>query len=130
MFLSSLTNSDRLNFVVFGSGTVHIDFLSQRCTHNRVAISPLFYCVAFREWLEKQLLSHGSTMSAVDGAELTVEVIVETYRNSKGGIPGWLSTRMDLRCTSRVAINGREYQSSSAEVQERGLGQILHGHQY
>jgi hypothetical protein len=37
-FLSSPENSDLLNFVIFGSGMITMDFLSQHCTHNKIAI--------------------------------------------------------------------------------------------
>ena len=45
MFLTSMANYDRINFVLFGSGTVWMDFLNQRCTHNGIGVSPLHDCV-------------------------------------------------------------------------------------
>ena len=130
MFLTSLTNADRLNFVLFGDGIVTMDFLEQSCTHNKIAVSPLFYCVSFRDWLEHECERHGANIDVIEKAKLRVEMEVETYRNSRGGIPGWLSTRMKFACASEVAINGITVNANMTETQERGLGQVLTSHHY
>lgn len=130
MFLTSLTNADRLNFVLFGDGIVSMDFLGQSCTHNTIAVSPLFYCVSFGDWLDHECQRHGANMDVIEKAKLRVEMEVETWRNSRLGTPGWLSTRISFACASEIAINGTTFNADMKETQERGLGQILTSHHY
>ena len=130
MFLASLTNSDRINFVIFGSGVVSMDFLTQRCTHNNIAVSPLFYCISYRDWLNEQCAKHELDIARLTAAELRVEMKVRTFRKVTGGIRGWLSTSMDFSCLSRITTKEREYTCEMADSQEMGLGQVLHGNQY
>lgn len=130
MFLSSLTNSDRLNLVIFGTGIVTMDFLSQHCSHNNVPVSPLFYAVAFREWLEAQCRQHGSDIRTIEMAEMTVEVVLETYRKEEPAMRGWLCSRMAFKCSSHLVYENTSYTSEAVGSEDIGLGQLLHGHHY
>ncbi len=130
MFLTSLSNSDRINFVLFGSGAVSLNFIDQKCTHNNIGISPLFYCISFREWLEQQCSKNDIDFVNIIVAELKVNISVDTYRNTEGGIPGWLSSTMGFECSSRIGTSDREYTSSMNESQNMGLGQLIYGNQY
>ena len=124
-----MANYDRINFVLFGSGTVWMDFLNQRCTHNQIGISPLHYCVHYYEWLQEQCVKHHIDVNLLTTAELTAKIEVEAHR-SDSGLRGWLTTSMDIDCSSLLVMDAREYTSSKRQHQEMGLGQIIHGHTY
>lgn len=128
MFLTSMANYDRINFVIFGSGNVWIDFLGQRCLHNRIGISPLHYCVHYRAWLENQCVRHHIDLPKLTAVELSVDMIVETDRSSVG--LKWLTTKIDMACSSTILMDGIEYKGERCEKQEYGLGQIIHNHTY
>jgi hypothetical protein len=124
-----MANYDRINFVLFGSGTVWMDFLNQRCTHNRIGLSPLHYCIHYHDWLQKQCVKHHVDVNALTTAELTAKIEVETKR-SDSGFQGWLTTSMDIDCSSILVMDAIEYTSNQREHQEMGLGQIIHAHTY
>lgn len=128
MLLTSLRNDDRINFVILGSGTIKMNFMSQRCSHNNHAISPLFYCISFQEWLEDSCTKQNIDMSIFDVAELYVEYEIRTYR--KSGNLGWLCASTDLDCASKFVASKKEYTSKISESQEWGLGQIISGNHY
>ena len=124
-----MSNYDRINFVLFGSGTVVMDFAHQRCTHNNVAVSPLQYCIHYYTWLTEQCKQHNVDIAAITIAELTAEMDVSIQREQRG-IPGWLSTTMSIECSSRLVLDTVEYTSQMQDNQESGLGQIIHDHSY
>ncbi len=129
-FLTSLSNSDRINFVIFGSGRVSIDFLSQRCTHERLAISPLGYCLSFRDWLSESCQRHHIKLSELTEVKLDVQMIVQVERKERPSFSGWLTTTINFECSSRIVTDEKIYAAKVWEVQTRGLGQILHDHYY
>ena len=129
MFITSLRNYDRINFVLFGSGVVEIDFLTQRCTHNHIGISPLFYCIEYRDWLEKNCSRNRIAFSALLASRMTVEMTVNTFRN-QSGMPGWMDTSINFNCSSLIATDEKDYVSNSEETVTMGLGQILHDRLY
>jgi hypothetical protein len=127
MFLTSLSNYDRINLALFGSGHIGIDFLEMRCKHNRLPISPLFYCAQFKSWLESQCKKHDVDLNKIKKAELVVRVELSLSR--KEGL-GWLTSDMDLVCTSCIATDERKYTSEMSDRLQTGLGQILIDRQY
>lgn len=129
MFLTSMTNYDRINFVMFGSGPVEMDFLNQRCRHNGIAVSLLHYCFDYREWFLSRCKEHHVDVKAITTAELTVKMEVETHRK-KGGTPGSLTTSMKIDCSSLIVMDAQEYRSVMRDEQTSGLGQIIRGHTY
>ena len=124
-----MANYDRINFALFGSGTVWMDFRNQRCTHNRIGISPLHYCIHYYEWLQEQCVKHHVDIDALTTAELTAQIEVETRRRDSG-LRRWLTTSMDIDCSSILVMDAIEYTSTKHEHQEMGLGQIIHAHTY
>lgn len=129
-FLTSLSNSDRINFVIFGSGRVSIDFLALRCTHERMPISPLGYCVSFRDWLSENCQKHDIRFEDLTEVRLEVQMDVQTERRERPAFAGWLTTKITFDCDSRVATAEKVYVSKMSETQKMGLGQILHDHYY
>jgi len=127
MFITSLSNYDRINLVLFGSGVIHIDFLTMQCQHNNHAISPLFYSVHFKSWLESQCKKHQIEMSEIRKAELNVKTDITLSR--KEGL-GWLTSEMAFICRSCIATNEKDYTSEISDNQNMGLGQILIDRQY
>jgi hypothetical protein len=128
MFLTSLSNYDQINLALFGSGLIHIDFLTMRCEHNKHSISPLFYCMHFRSWLEGQCQKHDIDYGKITKAELFVQVNL-SLSYGKGEL-GWLTSKMDLFCKSCIATAEKEYTSEMSDNLDRGFGQILIDHQY
>lgn len=124
-----MSNYDRINFVLFGSGTVVMDFTNQRCRHNNLAISPLRYCIDYYDWLAEKCTQHNLDIAAVTTAELTAKMDVSIQREQRG-IPGWLTTTMNIECSSRLVFYTTEYTSQMQDRQESGLGQIIHDHSY
>jgi hypothetical protein len=127
MFLVSMTNYDRINFVLFGDGIIHMDFLSMQCTHNNHPIEPLFYCTEFNTWLKNQCALNGLDMKHILKAELTVKMELGLSRKKE---TGWLISRMKLNCSSIIATTTGEYTASLNEEIFTGLGQILMDCQY
>ena len=125
-----MNNGDRVNFVIFGSGRVSMDFLSLRCRHNRLPISPLGYCISFRDWLTENCLKHNVKVEDLSEATLEVQMDVQTKRNDGSGVGGRLSTTITFDCVSRIATSEKAYVAHISEVQEMGLGQILCDHYY
>lgn len=129
-FLTSLSNSDRINFAIFGSGRVSIDFLSLRCTHELTPISPLGYCVSFREWLSESCRKHKIRFEDITEARLEVQMDVHIERKEGSAFARWLTTNITFECDSRVATDEKVYISRASETQRMGLGQILHDRYY
>ena len=127
MFVTSLSNYDKINLVLFGSGLIHIDFLEMRCKHNNLPISLLFYCTYFRSWLENQCEKHQIDISEFRKAELIVKVDLSLSR--KEGL-GWLTSEMTFVCTSFLATDEKEYTCELSDNLYTGLGQILIDRQY
>lgn len=130
MFLTSLRNYDLVNFVIFGSGIVEIDFLSQRCTHNGLGISPLHYCVEYRQWLEEQCKKNGVDFCGILAATMRIELTVEIRRNGDSGVKAWLSTVQHYSCRSLIETDEKKYVGSGVNTSCFGLGQIMYGHTY
>lgn len=124
-----MTNYDRINFVIFGTGEIWIDFVNQRCTHNGISISPLNYCVHYCEWLKLQCDQYNIQFETITSAEMKASIRVEISR-SEAGIRGWLTSSMDITCSSEIVMDGIKYAGSQSEAQEMGLGQILNGTTY
>ncbi len=129
MFLTSHNNSDRINFVIFGSGIITMDFLSQRCTHNRLTICPLFYCISYRKWLGDQCAKHGIDFSILEAVELSVTLEVKISRIVDRSMT-WMTTFMEFDCSSRIVAYKKEYTSKMSDCSAMGLSQIIPGHEY
>ena len=127
MFLVSMTNYDRINFVLFGDGIIHMDFLSMQCTHNNRPIEPLFYCTEFNTWMKKQCIANDIHMKDIHKAELTVKMSLGLSRKKE---TGWLISRMNFDCNSFIATATGEYTANLDEEIFTGLGQILMDCQY
>ena len=124
-FLTSLSNSDRINFAIFGSGRISIDFLSQRCTYDGIGLSTLGYCASFRLWLSENCLKHNIRLEDFVEARLEIQMDVKTERKERSGYGGWLTTRMVFDCESRIATDEKIYTARMSDSQHMGLGQIL-----
>lgn len=129
-FLTSLSNSDRINFIIFGSGKVTMDFLSLRCSHESLPLSPLGYCISFREWLEENCRKHCLKIADLKEARLEVKMHVQTERPDRSGFAGWLAPTITFECKSRIATDEKAYSSQISETQKMGIGQILHDRYY
>ncbi len=127
MFITSPSNYDRINLVIFGDGVIHMSFLTMKCTHNNIEISPLFYCARFKSWLECQCVKHRIDINEIRKAELTVKV---TMTLSRGTGLKWLTTEMAFACSSLIMTSEREYRSELSDTMRMGLGQILIDCQY
>ena len=129
-FLTSLSNSDRINFVIFGRGHVSIDFLSRQCTYDGIAISTLGYCVSFREWLSENCRKHKIRIEDLLEVRLDIRMDVTAERKDQAGFAGWLTARMAFDCESRIATDEKAYTAQMSDSQHMGLGQILLDHYY
>ncbi|AEG00645.1 hypothetical protein [Methylomonas methanica] len=129
-FLTSLSNSDRINFVIFGSGQVTMDFLSLRCDHELTPLSPLGYCVSFREWLEENCRKHSIIFEELKEVRLAVRMDVKIERLDRPACPGWLITNIAFECESRIATDEKEYFGQMSDTKKMGLGQILYNRYY
>lgn len=127
MFLTSRCNYDRINMVLFGSGTLKIDFLNLKCEHNNIAVSPYFYTEAYLNWLTDQCSKSNFDFESLTKAELEVVYEIEEYR--KGSL-NWLCAKVKMECVSKFEVDGNLYESRIAEDQECGLGQIIPGKNY
>jgi hypothetical protein len=129
-FLTSLSNSDRVNFVIFGSGKVTMDFLSLRCSHEGYTLSPLGYCVSFREWLAENCRKHSFEIGDLKEARLEVRMDVQTERRDRPAFVGWLTPTIAFECESRIATDEKAYTCQMSDTPNMGIGQILHDRYY
>ncbi len=128
MFLNSTSNMDLVNIVIFGSGTIEIDFLSRKCIYNNVSISPLHYCIRYSEWLEQQCNKNNIDLSNMTKVTLQITVNVETSRRTDS--LGWLTATYDFSCFSCIETKEQAYSSQMSEIINMGLGQILYDRVY
>lgn len=126
-FLVSMTNYDRINFVLFGDGIIHMNFLTMKCSHNNHPIEPLFYCTEFNTWLKKQCNLHNIDVKRILKAELSVKMDLGLSRKKD---TSWLISRMKFDCSCSIATANGEYTASLDEEIFTGLGQILMDCQY
>lgn len=129
-FLTPLSNSDRINFVIFGSGKVAMDFLPLRCSHESTPLSPLGYCVTSRKWLEENCLRHSFEISDLKEARLEVTLDVQTARPDRPAFADWLTPHIEFRCESRIARDERVYAGQMSQTRKPGIGQILYDRYY
>ena len=127
MFLTSLSNYDRINLAIFGSGIIQMNFITMKCTHNKGSISPLYYCATYRKWLENQCIGHHIEFTDICRAEMTVMVDLSLSR--KEGL-GELICNMALKCTSLIATEEKLYTSEMSDNLCTGFGQIIIDRQY
>lgn len=107
-----------------------MDFLSLRCSHEGSPLSPLGYCVSFREWLEESCRKHSFEIGDLKEARLEVKMDVQTERPDSSPFAGWLAPTITFECESRIATDEKAYTGRMSDTQKMGVGQILYDRYY
>ena len=128
MFLTSTSNMDMVNIVIFGSGTITIDFINNKSTHNNHGILPMHYYFTYRKWLEDQCINNHVNISELTKVELVINVDVTQIR--KKDSLGWLSAQFKYTCSCCIETDEKQYESNMSDGKIMGLGQILYDHVY
>jgi hypothetical protein len=121
-FIEVPFNTDLVNLVIFGDGTLQLDLLAGKAIHNRAPIAPLAYMKALRAWLESRLAELEVPPQEMTAALLAVDYTVHLHRRPS---LNWLCAEFKFECTGIIRAPDREYESSMRATRDWGLGQLV-----
>jgi len=122
MFTGSPQNGDLIDLLILGPGTLRMDFLTRRSTHEGIAVQNIPFVDRWADWSAGRLGDLEIPADELREAVLVVEYRVEPYYQELG--MGWLCARYNLDCSGLVAAPDRRYEMDVHHEQEWGLSQI------
>jgi len=120
-FIELPSNRDLVNLVIFGSGTLKLNFVSQRAWWNRCPVSPIPYSGTARDWLQAQMAKRKIPTEQLTDATLTVKYAVEILRRNDVPYP---EAAFDFECIAAVASPDRSYTAAMDARKRWGLSGV------